>query len=152
MGPGSPECAALGFLRTQTPSKGAKRTATIQDMISAMATTAKIENVYSPAALRAKPIGHEPRDSDQCAGEHRKGSRGVGEAGGVFLVVAVLQPRDHRLDRDHGVVDQQAESDDEGAQRNSLKVDPEELHRYEHSGEDQRDRRGQPRRLRASRG
>ena len=58
--PGSPECAAFGFLRTQTPSKGVKRTATIQDMINAMATTAKIEKVYSPAALRAKPIGTNP--------------------------------------------------------------------------------------------
>jgi hypothetical protein len=29
-------------------------------MTSAMATTAKIEKVYSPAALRAKPIGTKP--------------------------------------------------------------------------------------------
>jgi hypothetical protein len=60
IGPGSSECAALGFLRTQMPSNGVKRTATTQDMISAMATTAKIEKVYSPAALRAKPIGTKP--------------------------------------------------------------------------------------------
>ena len=42
------------------PSNGAKRTATNQDTISAIVTTAKIENVYSPAALRAKPIGTKP--------------------------------------------------------------------------------------------
>src|SRR5262249_4315335 len=60
IGPGSPECAFLGFLRTQTPSKGEKRTATNQDAISAMATTAKIEKVYSPAALRANPRGTNP--------------------------------------------------------------------------------------------
>ena len=90
MAPGPAECAALGFFgtqdpsrraraprsvrmtapassesasglfRIQTPSKGAKRTATTQEMTSAMATTAKIENVYSPAALRAKPIGTKP--------------------------------------------------------------------------------------------
>ena len=58
--PGSPEWTVLGFLRTHTPSKGAKRTATNQDTISAMATTAKIEKVYSPAALRAKPMGTNP--------------------------------------------------------------------------------------------
>src|SRR5437762_14271814 len=61
MGPGSLECAAaFGFLRTQTPSNGVKRTATIQDIINAKATTAKIEKVYSPAALRAKPTGTNP--------------------------------------------------------------------------------------------
>ena len=60
IGPGSPACTALGFLSTQTPSRGANTTATTQDMISAMATTAKIEKVYSPAALRAKPIGTKP--------------------------------------------------------------------------------------------
>ena len=60
IGPGSPECAALGFFRIQTPSRGAKTAATIQDAISAMATTAKIEKVYSPAALRAKPMGTKP--------------------------------------------------------------------------------------------
>ena len=47
-------------MRIQTPSNGENTTATIQDAISAMATTAKIEKVYSPAALRAKPIGTNP--------------------------------------------------------------------------------------------
>ncbi len=60
IGPGASGCVALGFLRTQTPSRGANRTATSQDTISAMATTAKIANVYSPAALRAKPMGTKP--------------------------------------------------------------------------------------------
>ena len=46
------------------------------------------------------------------------------------------------LDRDHGVVDQQTEGDDEGAQRDSLKVDAGELHRHEHCGEHERDREG----------
>ena len=60
IGPGSSERPASGRLRIQTPSKGEKRTATHQDAISAMATTAKIEKVYSPAPLRAKPIGTKP--------------------------------------------------------------------------------------------
>ncbi len=58
--PGSLECAVLGFLRIQTPSSGANTTATNQGAISAMATTAKIEKVYSPAALRANPMGTNP--------------------------------------------------------------------------------------------
>ncbi|EXI69762.1 MAG: hypothetical protein AW08_00255 [Candidatus Accumulibacter adjunctus] len=39
------------------PISGAKITATSQLMISEMATTEKIEKVYSPAELLAKPIG-----------------------------------------------------------------------------------------------
>ena len=42
------------------PITGAKITATNQDVISAMATTAKIEYVYSPAELAAKPMGTKP--------------------------------------------------------------------------------------------
>src|SRR5215831_1173326 len=49
-----------GLAKRTTPSRGANSTATNQDTISAMVTTAKIENVYSPAALRAKPIGTKP--------------------------------------------------------------------------------------------
>ena len=57
---GSAATAASGFLRSHTPSSGANRTATNQETMSAIVTTAKIENVYSPAALRAKPIGTKP--------------------------------------------------------------------------------------------
>ena len=47
IGPGSASWACFGFFRIATPSKGENTTATIQDAISAMATTAKIEKVYS---------------------------------------------------------------------------------------------------------
>src|SRR5271155_1033380 len=57
---GSAAAALSGFLSSQTPSSGANNTATNQDTMSAIVTTAKIENVYSPAALRAKPIGTKP--------------------------------------------------------------------------------------------
>src|SRR4249920_1072694 len=43
--------------RMATHSSGAKTTATNQDTINAIPTTAKSENVYSPAELLAKPIG-----------------------------------------------------------------------------------------------
>ena len=49
-----------GLASITTPSSGANSTATNQDMISAMPTTAKIEKVYSPAELLAKPIGTKP--------------------------------------------------------------------------------------------
>ncbi len=59
--PGSASCAwPFGFFRIETPISGAKTTATIQEMMSAMPTTAKSEKVYSPAELLAKPIGMKP--------------------------------------------------------------------------------------------
>ena len=47
----------LGGRSSAFPISGANRTATSHDARRAMATTAKIENVYSPALLSAKPIG-----------------------------------------------------------------------------------------------
>ena len=54
---------ALCFMvagKIATPSSGAKMTATAHDTSRAMATTVNIENVYSPAALFANPIGMKP--------------------------------------------------------------------------------------------
>ena len=58
--PGSFDCSALGLAKSATPRSGMKMTATSHDANTAMLTTAKIENVYSPAALLAKPIGTNP--------------------------------------------------------------------------------------------
>jgi hypothetical protein len=58
--PGSLETFPAGFFSIQTPSSGAKITATSQESIRASPTTTKIEKVYSPAALRAKPMGTKP--------------------------------------------------------------------------------------------
>ena len=58
--PGVDRCAVFGGVRNATPSSGANSTATNHETTSAMLTTAKIENVYSPAALAAKPIGTKP--------------------------------------------------------------------------------------------
>src|SRR5215469_34386 len=52
--------ALSGTFNSHTPSSGANRTATNQDTINAIVTTAKIEKVYSPAELLAKPIGTKP--------------------------------------------------------------------------------------------
>ena len=99
------------------------------------------EGVLARGAAR-EPDRDKPRDRDQCAGQHRKRGRTVSEGGGLLLLVAMFEPRDHRFDRDHGVVDEETERDDQGAQRDSLKIDPERHHRDEHRGEDERDREG----------
>ena len=83
---------------------------------------------------------HEARDGDQRPGKPRHGGRGIGEDRRRSLVVAALQAADHALDGNHGVVDQQAESDDEGAERDALKVDAEGLHRREDGRQHQRNR------------
>src|SRR5215475_12762818 len=58
--PGSGGGPGSGFLSSTTPISGIKITATSHDASTAMLTTAKIENVYSPAVLFAKPIGTKP--------------------------------------------------------------------------------------------
>src|SRR5262249_22657351 len=58
--PGSDDFAVLGGVRMATPSKGVNRTATNQEAMRAMVTTAKSEKVYSPAPLAAKPTGTNP--------------------------------------------------------------------------------------------
>ena len=58
--PGADRCAVFGGASNATPSSGMKRTATNHEATTAMLTTAKIENVYSPAALAANPIGTKP--------------------------------------------------------------------------------------------
>ncbi len=55
-GLGSVSCF-LGGLSNALPSSGPKTTATSQLTISEIATTEKIEKVYSPAELLANPIG-----------------------------------------------------------------------------------------------
>ena len=84
--------------------------------------------------------GQEPRDGDQRSGEPRIGGGGIGEDRGLLLVVAAFQAEDHALDGDHGIVHQQAERDDEGAERDALKVDAEGLHRPEYDRQHQRNR------------
>src|ERR1700760_4793594 len=58
--PGSAVFVFLGGTRITAPSRGVKMTATNQETSSAIVTTAKSENVYSPAELAAKPTGMKP--------------------------------------------------------------------------------------------
>ena len=59
---------------------------------------------------------------------------------GALAVPALLELHDDHLDRDDRVVDQQAERDDERAERHALQVEAQERHRDEHDREHQRDR------------
>jgi hypothetical protein len=44
----------------KTPTSGVNSTATTQEAVSAIATTANSVKVYSPALLAAKPTGTKP--------------------------------------------------------------------------------------------
>ena len=59
-------------------------------------------------------------------------------AGGAHAVPAFLQLHHHRLDGDYGVVHQQAEREDQRAERDALQLDPPGLHDDEHDGERER--------------
>ena len=111
-----------------TPVSGVNSTATIQETMSAMPTTANSEKQYSPAPLWAKPTGTKPAIVTSVPVSIGKRGGGVGEGRGFDLVVALLHLGDHHLDGDHGVVDQQAERDDQRAERDALQRDAGELH------------------------
>jgi hypothetical protein len=123
-----------------TPSSGVNRTATSQDTTSAIAITANREKQYSPALLRAKPMGMKAGYRDQGAGQHRERGGGIGVSRSGEPIEAALEPAHHHLDRHHRVVDQQAESDDESTERDPLKRDAAEGHAEKDDGQDERDR------------
>ena len=89
-------------------------------------------------AARRKADRHESGDGDQRARQHREGRGCVGEGRGADLVAALLELGDHHLDRDHRVVDQKSEPDDECAERDALQADAGQLHGHEGNGENQR--------------
>ena len=84
----------------------------------------------------------EAEDGDQGARQHREGRGGIGEGRGLHLVHAFFDLGDHHLRRDHRIVDEEAERDDEGAEGDALQADAHQLHRHEDDDEDERDRQG----------
>ena len=115
-------------------------TATNQEMHSASAFTENIENVYSPAADFARPIGRKPAAVIRVPVS-------IGIAVEVYAKVAaskrdkaLLHLPHHHLDRDDGVVDQQAERDDQRAERDLVQVDVEQAHAQESDRQHQRNR------------
>ena len=67
--------------------------------------------------------GQEAGRGDQRAGQHREGGGFPGEGRRAHAVPALLHLHHHHLDRDDGVVDQQAERDDQRAERDAVQVD-----------------------------
>ena len=59
-------------------------------------------------------------DGDQRSRQHGKGRGGVNVRCGLLQGIARFEPRHHHFNGDHGVVDQKAERDDQGAERNAL--------------------------------
>ncbi|MNO86915.1 hypothetical protein D3C76_783300 [compost metagenome] len=90
------------------------------------------------AAIEAN--GHETRHRHQGTGEHREGGRGVGKGRGLLLGIAQLQARDHHLHRDHRVIHQQAQRDDQRTEGNPLHGDAAVFHEHKHHRQHQRDR------------
>ena len=76
--------------------------------------------------LAGHRLGHadrqETRRGDQRAGQHRHRGDVVGEGGGAHLVVALFELAHHHLDRDDRVVDEQAERDDQRAERDLVQA------------------------------
>ncbi len=97
--------------------------------------------VFARARL-GEPDRHEARRRDQGAGQHREGGRGVGVGRCFHAAEALLELYHHHLDGDDGVVDQQAERDDQGAERDALEIDAEQHHADESDRQHQRHRQG----------
>ena len=84
------------------------------------------ERIFSRRAPR-KADRHEARRRDERARQHRKSQRLIGEGRGLLLAVARGQAGRHDIDGRHRVIDEKAQGDDEGAERNALEVDAERL-------------------------
>ena len=74
-------------------------------------------------AARCEADRNEACDGDERSGQHREGGGGIGERCGGDLVAALFELLDHHLHRDHGVVDEEPEPDDERAERDALQAD-----------------------------
>ena len=98
------------------------------------------ENVLGvfAGAGAGQPDRQIPGGGDQGAGEHRESGGGVGKAAGADAIETLLEFYRHGFDGDDGVVHQQPQGDDHGAQRDALQVDAEQLHADQHACQDER--------------
>ena len=71
---------------------------------------------------------HKASDRDEGAGQHRKRGRHPGMRRRMLKIDASLELADHHLDRDHRVIDEEAERDDQRTERNALQADAGILH------------------------
>ncbi len=86
--------------------------------------------------------GQKARDRHQRARQHREGGGAPRVGRGGDAIDAFLHLHHHHLDRDDGVVDEQAERDDQRAERDAIEVAPRGHHDDEDGGERQRHGRG----------
>src|SRR5207244_3553338 len=73
----------------------------------------------------------ETGGGDQRAGQHRKRGGLIRERGGLDAIETLLEFDRHHFHRDDGVIHQQAQRQDQRAERNLVQVDAEILHRRE---------------------
>ena len=107
---------------------------------SAIALTWKIERVYSPVADAAVAIGRNPATVTSVPESIGIAVLVVGEARRAQAVPPLLHLRRHHLDRDDRVVDEEAEREDQRAERDLVQSDVADAHEEEGRGEDERDR------------
>ena len=81
----------------------------------------------------------EARYHDQSAGQSGKRRRGVDLQRRLPQRIAFFQPGDHHFDSDHGVIHQEAERNDERAERHALQRDAKSFHGQECHRQHQRD-------------
>ena len=84
--------------------------------------------------------GQKTGDGDQRSRQHRKCRARVGEARRAHAVEALLHLDDHHLDGDDRIIDQEAERQDQRAERNLVQADAEHPHEHESHRQHQRDR------------
>ena len=124
--------------RMKTPVSGVNSTATNQEAVSAIADDREQRKAILAGAARREADRDEPRNSDERAGQHREGGGGVGEGRSSDFVDALLELGDHGLHRDHGVVDEKPQPDDERTERDALQADAGQFHDHEGDGKNQR--------------
>ena len=92
---------------------------------------------------RARPVEADrdkARRGDQRARQHRKRDRGPRIRRGLAQAFAQFEPRNHGFNRDHRVIDQKAERNNQRAERNPLKRDAHRVQNDKSHGKNERDR------------
>ncbi|MGY4425759.1 hypothetical protein ACVWY2_008208 [Bradyrhizobium sp. JR6.1] len=87
-----------------------------------------------------KADGEEASGCDQRPREHRKRSGFPGKGRRLHAVPALFHFHHHHLDRDDGVVDQEAERNDQRAERDAVQIERHRVHHDEDDAEHQRHR------------
>ena len=136
--------ARLGLAAAACRGRARSRPTRASEITSAIAVTAKIAKVYSPTVDFARPIGRKPAAVISVPVSIGIAVDVVGEGGGAHLVVALLHLAHHHLDRDDRVVHQQAQRDDQRAERDLVQADAPVVHDQEGDGQHQRDRDAPP--------